>query len=80
MYRQTHLTRQCYVQAKLCSQVLNVGDLRGGRDVVLLKFRTMVQDAERDTGPTWSGPADPRVFDLRILLRTVGTVFRFGGR
>jgi exopolysaccharide biosynthesis polyprenyl glycosylphosphotransferase len=42
---------------------------RAGREFVMLKFRTMVQDAERDTGPRWSGAGDPRVTRVGRILR-----------
>jgi exopolysaccharide biosynthesis polyprenyl glycosylphosphotransferase len=40
-----------------------------GRPFKLLKFRTMIQDAERDTGPvlTWEG--DPRITKVGRILR-----------
>jgi exopolysaccharide biosynthesis polyprenyl glycosylphosphotransferase len=31
-----------------------------GRLFQILKFRTMIPDAEADTGPIWAGPEDPR--------------------
>jgi exopolysaccharide biosynthesis polyprenyl glycosylphosphotransferase len=34
-----------------------------------LKFRTMVEDAEEDTGPVWSSPDDPRVTAVGRWLR-----------
>jgi exopolysaccharide biosynthesis polyprenyl glycosylphosphotransferase len=46
---------------------------RVGRDGVeyqLYKFRTMVNDAERDTGPVFSHECDPRVTALGRILRT----------
>ncbi len=37
----------------------------------LVKFRTMVVDAERTTGPVWASAADPRITKVgRILRRT----------
>jgi exopolysaccharide biosynthesis polyprenyl glycosylphosphotransferase len=41
----------------------------GGKEFTLLKFRTMVPDAERDTGPTWADEDDPRVTRLGRVLR-----------
>jgi Undecaprenyl-phosphate glucose phosphotransferase len=42
-----------------------------GRRFSMLKFRTMVEDAERETGPVWTAPADPRVTWIgRFLRRT----------
>jgi lipopolysaccharide/colanic/teichoic acid biosynthesis glycosyltransferase len=40
-----------------------------GRPFQILKFRTMVADAEKDTGPTWAAPNDPRVTRIGRLLR-----------
>jgi len=43
----------------------------GGREFRILKFRTMVPDAEADTGPVWTAPDDPRVTPVgRFLRRT----------
>ncbi len=41
----------------------------GGRPYTLWKFRTMRVGAEADTGPTLSGPDDPRVTRVGRLLR-----------
>ncbi|HCW51919.1 MAG TPA: hypothetical protein DGR79_07660 [Clostridiales bacterium] len=41
----------------------------GGRPYTLWKFRTMRVDAEAETGPTLSGPDDPRVTPVGRLLR-----------
>jgi len=35
----------------------------------LIKFRTMVRDAEKETGRTWTGENDPRVTRLGRVLR-----------
>jgi lipopolysaccharide/colanic/teichoic acid biosynthesis glycosyltransferase len=35
----------------------------------MLKFRTMVDDAEKSTGPVWATRDDPRVTGLGYLLR-----------
>jgi sugar transferase (PEP-CTERM system associated) len=45
---------------------------RVGRDGVVFdcyKFRTMCEDAEADTGPTWAGDNDPRITPIGRLLR-----------
>ena len=44
---------------------------RGGAPFTLIKFRTMVQDAEADGPPRWAGRRDPRVTRVgRFLRRT----------
>jgi lipopolysaccharide/colanic/teichoic acid biosynthesis glycosyltransferase len=40
-----------------------------GQRFEMLKFRTMVQDAERFTGPVWAADNDPRVTRLGRWLR-----------
>ena len=40
-----------------------------GKSFTILKFRSMLQDAERDTGPVWTVPGDPRVTPFGRLLR-----------
>lgn len=40
-----------------------------GRKFVMLKFRTMVWNAERDTGPVWCKPGDPRITRMGKFLR-----------
>jgi lipopolysaccharide/colanic/teichoic acid biosynthesis glycosyltransferase len=42
---------------------------RGGRRITIYKIRTMVLDCERESGPTWSRPGDPRVTPLGRWLR-----------
>jgi lipopolysaccharide/colanic/teichoic acid biosynthesis glycosyltransferase len=43
----------------------------GGRSFRLLKFRSMIPDAEAKTGPVWAADGDPRVTRVgRILRRT----------
>ena len=42
---------------------------RGGIDFDMLKFRSMVQDAEKKSGPTWAGHDDPRVTRVGKILR-----------
>ena len=47
---------------------------RVGRDGTvfdLIKFRTMVPDAESGTGPVWAGEKDPRVTRIGRLLRSM---------
>ncbi len=41
----------------------------GGRTFRLVKFRTMVADAEKDTGPVWARDRDPRCTRLGAFLR-----------
>src|SRR4030095_11562964 len=42
-----------------------------GRRFSMLKFRTMVENAEKETGPVWTAPSDPRVTRIgRFLGRT----------
>lgn len=40
-----------------------------GRSFELLKFRSMVVDAERESGPVWTEEEDPRVTPVGALLR-----------
>jgi lipopolysaccharide/colanic/teichoic acid biosynthesis glycosyltransferase len=40
-----------------------------GRTITIYKIRTMYQDAERETGPVWSRPGNPRVMPLGRFLR-----------
>jgi lipopolysaccharide/colanic/teichoic acid biosynthesis glycosyltransferase len=40
-----------------------------GRPFYVIKFRTMVADAEKMSGPVWAKPADPRITRLGALLR-----------
>ncbi len=42
---------------------------QGGRLFTLLKFRTMVRDAEQKTGPIWASEDDPRITRLGRWLR-----------
>jgi len=42
---------------------------RGGVTFFCYKFRTMRQDAEADTGPTWAGDDDPRITRVGRFLR-----------
>ncbi len=43
---------------------------RGGFMFYCYKFRTMRQDAEADTGPTWAGDDDPRITRVGRFLRS----------
>jgi sugar transferase (PEP-CTERM system associated) len=43
---------------------------RGGVTFFCFKFRTMRQDAEADTGPTWAGDDDPRITRIGKFLRS----------
>lgn len=43
---------------------------RAGHTFYCYKFRTMRQDAEADTGPTWTGDDDPRITRIGKLLRS----------
>ena len=46
--------------------------IRVGRDGVVYycyKFRTMIADAEADSGPTWAGDDDPRITSVGRFLR-----------
>lgn len=45
---------------------------KGGRVFRIIKFRTMVRDAERDTGPIWVQADDARVTRLGRILRRSG--------
>jgi Undecaprenyl-phosphate glucose phosphotransferase len=40
-----------------------------GKTFEIFKFRTMVEEAERDTGPVWASPEDPRRTEVGIWLR-----------
>ena len=42
---------------------------RGGRVFTLYKIRTMYHDCERQTGPRWSPPNDPRITPVGRVLR-----------
>ena len=42
----------------------------GGVAFYCYKFRTMRQDAEADTGPTWAGDEDPRITRVGRFLRS----------
>jgi sugar transferase (PEP-CTERM system associated) len=43
---------------------------RAGQIFYCFKFRTMRQDAEADTGPTWAGDDDPRITRVGKFLRS----------
>src|SRR4029450_6566392 len=40
-----------------------------GKTFEIFKFRTMVHEAEKETGPVWASPEDPRRTALGIWLR-----------
>jgi lipopolysaccharide/colanic/teichoic acid biosynthesis glycosyltransferase len=42
---------------------------QGGRPFTMFKFRTMVDGAERETGPVWAGKGDARITPLGRSLR-----------
>jgi len=42
---------------------------KGGKEFTLLKFRTMIEHAERGTGAVWAIDADPRITKLGRFLR-----------
>ncbi len=42
---------------------------RGGRLFKVIKLRTMIADAERETGPKWATVGDPRITRVGKLLR-----------
>ena len=41
----------------------------GGREFIIMKFRTMSDDAEKETGPVWAEEDDPRTTKLGRWLR-----------
>jgi lipopolysaccharide/colanic/teichoic acid biosynthesis glycosyltransferase len=43
-----------------------------GRSFIIIKFRTMHDSAERDLGPIWSVPKDPRCTPVGHYLRRLG--------
>ncbi len=42
---------------------------KGGRPFRIYKFRSMVTDAEKNTGPVWAGKNDPRITKVGAILR-----------
>jgi exopolysaccharide biosynthesis polyprenyl glycosylphosphotransferase len=42
---------------------------RNGRHFHILKFRTMIQDAEKHSGPVWAAKNDPRITRVGRVLR-----------
>ncbi|MFH1923095.1 MAG: sugar transferase [Planctomycetota bacterium] len=42
---------------------------KDGREFTVYKLRTMVDDAEKDTGPVWADPDDSRITPLGSFLR-----------
>jgi len=43
----------------------------GGREFSIIKFRSMKQDAEKQTGPVWSQKNDPRITHIGRFIRKV---------
>ena len=43
-----------------------------GKAFTLYKFRTMIADAEKETGPVWAQKLDPRITKLGSILRRTG--------
>ncbi len=44
---------------------------RNGKPFTMIKFRTMIRDAEKYTGPVWAGKADPRITAMGRFMRKV---------
>lgn len=44
---------------------------RNGKKITVLKFRSMVQDAESMTGPVWADKDDPRITRMGRLIRKI---------
>jgi exopolysaccharide biosynthesis polyprenyl glycosylphosphotransferase len=42
---------------------------KNGKLFKVIKFRTMIQDAEAETGPVWATEADPRITNVGRVLR-----------
>lgn len=42
---------------------------KDGKNFTVYKFRSMVQDAERETGPVWAGKKDPRITFFGKIIR-----------
>ena len=42
---------------------------RAGNEFYMLKFRSMVRDAEKKSGPTWAGHDDPRITRVGGIVR-----------
>lgn len=42
---------------------------QGGRRFRIFKFRSMISDAEKHTGPVWAGKDDPRITRVGAILR-----------
>lgn len=42
---------------------------KNGAAYTILKFRTMIKDAEKYTGPVWAGKRDPRITRIGRILR-----------
>ncbi len=70
VYAQTRVgidRRTCRVRALYDRRTTDVG----GSVFTMYKFRTMVVDAERATGPVWAAPRDPRTTPVGRLLRAI---------
>lgn len=44
---------------------------KGGKKFVLYKYRSMIEDAEKDTGPVWAQKGDRRVTKVGRVLRRI---------
>ncbi len=44
---------------------------RNGKHFYLVKFRSMVQDAEKETGPVWASENDPRITRVGRIIRAL---------
>lgn len=44
---------------------------QNGRHYYLMKFRSMIQDAEKETGPVWASENDPRVTRVGRVIRAL---------
>lgn len=42
---------------------------KDGKNFTIYKFRSMIQDAEKETGPVWAGKRDPRVTFVGRIIR-----------
>jgi lipopolysaccharide/colanic/teichoic acid biosynthesis glycosyltransferase len=58
---QTRIERTCFLQAG--------AGRKDGKVFIMYKFRSMYQDAEKLSGPTWAGKKDPRVTFVGAILR-----------
>ena len=58
-----------------CRGSIIYAQVRVGKDrqnFMLIKFRTMIEDAEVKSGPVWAGENDDRVSSIGRILRTFG--------